>query len=816
VAASYPTLSNELAIGGPRGELPLARKLPLLILSLLGVVLTISFALSYYEIRRSAELAAAERVTGLSQVLGPLMNAQMAARLGLMTRASRDPAIARALDTPARDLDSTARAALARLTPPTDSLTPPELWTADGRLVGSVRLQSPGETSHLRKELDAFPARGDSERVGPLFVANGHAAFWVAVPVRRDGKILGYLAQERRLNSNPNTLRQLRNLIGGGIDLYFRNMRDSTWVNAIGQQVPVPIDSGAYAGSVTRLTFPTTGPSLGASLRIARTPLMMTIAYPAAGYLARAHAILRGLIVIAILLAVIATLVAWAAGRRLVRPLVELTGAAEALAQGEYGRRVAASGDDEVGRLATSFNRMAAQVEDASAESARAFAELTKTAARQRFLAEAGRILAGSISDDRLLVELARFCVPALGDYCSIHLAGADGSIERAQTAHYDPEMEPQVRALVARYKYRIDDGGPVAQALRSQSPVLIPHLDSPSIRRGSPDDTTAGLLDAVGPKSFLCVPLVARGHSVGAISFTMTDSGRVFGEHELSLATELAQRTAVAIDNAMLFRNTLSLQQEAEAASNAKSDFLAKMSHEIRTPINAMMGYAELLQMGIAGPISETQAKYLGRVRASGDHLTSLINEILDLSKIEAGQMLVAPTLGIARDAIEAAATLVRPQAAAKKVELTVENGLDGQVEYYGDPQRIQQILTNLLSNAVKFTPAGGRVTMSAAVRARPGRPELDSSWACLSVCDTGVGIAQEDLDRVFHPFVQVESGYTRSHGGTGLGLTISRDLAHMMGGDITVESIVGEGSTFSLWLPTTKPSPVAQFVQW
>ncbi|HVX38702.1 MAG TPA: ATP-binding protein [Gemmatimonadaceae bacterium] len=801
----------------PLRELPLARKLPLLILSLLAVVLTISLALSYYEVRRSAELAAAERVSGLSQVLGSMVDAQIATRLALMSRAAHDPALDRALATPERDPDPTVHAALAKLSTAADSATPPELWTADGRLVGSVRLESEGETDRLRQEFRDFPTRGDSERVSSFFRENGHTEFWMAVPIRRGGRTVGYIAQERRLNSNPNSLRQLRTLLGSGIDLYFRNAHDTTWVDPIGRPAPTPIDSSAYSRGVARLTLRKTGPALAVTRPIARTPLLVTIEYPAAGYLARPHAILRVLVVIAVLLAVLATLIAWAAGRRLVRPLVELTGAAEAIAHGRYTERVrTASADDELGRLASSFNRMASEVEDASAASARALSELTKTAARQRFLAEAGRILAGSISDDRLLVELARFCVPTLGDYCSIHLAGADGVIHRVETAHYDPEVEPRVRALVARYPYRVDGGGPVAQALRSQSPILIARLDAARLRRESPDGDTAHLLEEVKPSSFLCVPMVARGHAVGAISLTMTDSGRVFGEHELSLATELAQRTAVAIDNAVLYRNTLMLQQEAEAASNAKSDFLAKMSHEIRTPINAMMGYAELLQMGIAGPVAETQARYLSRIRASGDHLTSLINEILDLSKIEAGRMVVAPTLGIARDAIEAAATLIRPQASAKNIDLAIEVDGSDKIEYYGDPQRIQQILTNLLSNAVKFTAPGGRVTMSCTTGAKPGHGGLDARWACISVHDTGVGISPDDLDRVFQPFVQVESGYTRSHGGTGLGLTISRDLAHMMGGDITVESAVGEGSTFSLWLPTTKPAAVAQFVQW
>jgi signal transduction histidine kinase len=229
-------------------------------------------------------------------------------------------------------------------------------------------------------------------------------------------------------------------------------------------------------------------------------------------------------------------------------------------------------------------------------------------------------------------------------------------------------------------------------------------------------------------------------------------------------------------------------------------------MSHEIRTPINAMMGYAELLEMKIAGPITEMQAKQLSRIRASGEHLTALVNEILDLAKIESGRMGVEPTIGISGDAADAALNLIRPQATTKGIELVAKAVGDPRAEYLGDPQRVQQIITNLLSNAVKFTGTGGNVSIRCGTAAQAPIPPTNgtSSWTCITVQDTGVGIAPEDQDRIFHPFVQVDVGYTRAHGGTGLGLTISRNLAQMMGGDISVESVFGEGSRFTLWLPS------------
>jgi signal transduction histidine kinase len=358
---------------------------------------------------------------------------------------------------------------------------------------------------------------------------------------------------------------------------------------------------------------------------------------------------------------------------------------------------------------------------------------------------------------------------------------------------------------LVKHYPNHVDDKSQVSEVIRSQHPMLIPTIDLPSVR-ASADDETKSLLDRIGPTSFMCVPLIARGRAFGAMSFTMTDSGRTCTGEELEVALEVARRTAVAIDNSLIYRRSLALRMEAEAASTAKSDFLAKMSHEIRTPINAMMGYAELLEMGIAGPVTTAQKAQLDRIRASGNHLTELVGEILDLAKIEAGRMSVEQKVASVGDVADAALALIRPQAATKGVVVGSATNGNGKPTFIGDPQRVQQILTNLLSNAVKFTAGGGQVSVQCGLRPRQenpsGRGEHD--WACVTVKDTGVGIARDDFDRIFQPFVQVDDGYTRNHGGTGLGLTISRSLAQMMGGDITVESDVGVGSRFTLWLPS------------
>jgi signal transduction histidine kinase len=325
-------------------------------------------------------------------------------------------------------------------------------------------------------------------------------------------------------------------------------------------------------------------------------------------------------------------------------------------------------------------------------------------------------------------------------------------------------------------------------------------------------------------------VTAVASVATAAAMPFMIPRVHSTIRDAKLSRERELAAARAGALEgaNAELTRLNASLQaalaeaeaarvaaeqarQAAEEANAAKASFLAVMSHELRTPLNAVIGYAELLNLGIAGPVTPAQAEQLGRIRGSADHLVGLIDQVLGFARLEAGRDELRVERFDAAALARETAAMIAPLATGRGLSFRVEVP-DGPVWVRSDPQKVRQILLNLLSNATKYTPAGEITLVLATLAKTSERAAEGGAPLSFHVRDTGIGIAPEHRERIFDAFWQAAPALTRTIGGTGLGLSVSQGLARVLGGDLTVESVPGAGSTFTLMIPAAPPAPAAR----
>src|SRR5262249_18014775 len=330
---------------------------------------------------------------------------------------------------------------------------------------------------------------------------------------------------------------------------------------------------------------------------------------------------------------------------------------------------------------------------------------------------------------------------------------------------------------------------GATGRAATMRAPVQLPDILNEQEFTGS---KVRPIFARLGYRSVLALPLLREGRILGALTVWRKQAGS-FPAEVINLLQTFATQSALAIQNARLFREIEDKSPQIQAANPHKSEFLANMSHELRTPLNAIIGFSEVLGERMFGELNEKQAEYIDDILTSGRHLLSLINEILDLSKVEAGRMELEVAPFDLPLALDNARTFVRERAAKHGINLdvTIEERLS---DFVGDERKIKQILLNLLSNAVKFTPEGGRIGINAR--------QADDSVE-ISVSDTGIGISPVDQAKIFEEFRQVGSNYAHKMEGTGLGLTLAKKFVELHGGRIWVESEVGKGSTFSFTLP-------------
>ena len=479
--------------------------------------------------------------------------------------------------------------------------------------------------------------------------------------------------------------------------------------------------------------------------------------------------------------------------RTLVRPLTALQEGAAQIGAGDLDRHIDVRTGDELEGLAEQFNRMSAQLRESYAGLERKVeqrtAELTEALQYQTATAEILQVISSSVADtqpvfDKILDSCERlFSGTGLGIYVlddagMLRMGGYRGETLGPRGA---------VQAMAGAFPRPLE-GTATEMAIRDRRVV---HFADALADPGVPES-----LQRIAAKirnfSIAVAPMLWEGRGVGAIQVSRSPPAP-FTDKELSLLATFADQAVIAIQNSRLFNEIQSKSRELELANKHKSEFLANMSHELRTPLNAIIGFSEVLSEKMFGEVNDKQLEYLLDIHTSGHHLLSLINDILDLSKIEAGRMeldLASVNLPMLLDNCT---TLVRERASRQGLVLAldVEEGVGNWVV---DVRKLKQVVINLLSNAVKFTPAGGRVTL----RAR----RLDHAVE-IAVVDTGVGIDPDQQALVFEEFRQASGDYLRKSEGTGLGLSLAKRFVELHGGSIRVESEPSRGSTFAVILP-------------
>jgi signal transduction histidine kinase len=435
--------------------------------------------------------------------------------------------------------------------------------------------------------------------------------------------------------------------------------------------------------------------------------------------------------------------------------------------------------EKEIGLLKTFADQAAIAIQNA-----RLFNETKEALEQQTATAEILQVISRSVADAQPVFDAIVASCQRLFNGMAVNLLLPDGGrlCRVARAVHEGTgEAGPQEFPLDLRS---------VSGTCVLQSRVMA-IADAEAVAADYP--LTPELARQIGWRSALFVPLVSEGAGVGCIGILRGQAGG-FDDKEIALAQTFAEQAVIAIQNARLFREIQDKSRQLEIANLHKSEFLANMSHELRTPLNAIIGFSEVLIERMFGELNDKQDDYLKDIHSSGRHLLSLINDILDLSKIEAGRMELDVETFDVPSALANAMTLVRERAQRHGITLGIEVAPE-LGELRADERKFKQIMLNLLTNAVKFTPDGGRVDVRARL-AEDGVLEV-------AVADTGIGIAPEDQAAVFEEFRQVGRHYTNKHEGTGLGLALTKRFVELHGGRLWLDSELGKGSTFSFTLP-------------
>jgi signal transduction histidine kinase len=475
--------------------------------------------------------------------------------------------------------------------------------------------------------------------------------------------------------------------------------------------------------------------------------------------------------------------------RRMVGPIQALRAGAARIGSGDLSQRISVKTGDELEGLADQFNDMAGRLQESYADLENKVEvrthELAQSVAELRALGEVSQAVNSTLDLNEVLntivtkaVQLSETDAGAIYDY---------DETKREFGLRSTYGMDEAMIAAIKERHVRISDPG-IGQAALQRTPVAIADA------RDQPASEIFDMVMRAGFRALLIVPLLAAEQRiVGALVVRRKRPGE-FSKQTIDLLQTFAAQSVLAIQNARLFQEIGDKSRQLAEASQHKSQFLANMSHELRTPLNAILGYTELILDEIYGETPDKMRGVLERVQRNGKHLLGLINDVLDLSKIEAGQLMLSLSDYSLKNVIQTVFSAIEPLASEKQIALKIDVAPE-LPQGRGDERRLTQVLLNLVGNAIKFTDIG-----EVSIKGSSANGSFN-----VAVRDTGPGISTADQAKLFQEFQQADNSITKKKGGTGLGLAISRRIIEMHGGRIWVESSLGQGSTFTFALPVT-----------
>lgn len=512
-----------------------------------------------------------------------------------------------------------------------------------------------------------------------------------------------------------------------------------------------------------------------------------------------------GIIAITVVIIVAISLTSIIITRRYIsRPLWKLQESASLIAHGDLDTSIDTGSSDEIGSLAKDLNVMRESIKQLFGELSESKEQLEEySRTLEQKVKKRTRQLARSVEELEALGEVSQ-AVNSTIDLQTVlitivtratELSDSDAGIiyefdEADEAFHVRAahRISPEHLEALRKTPFRLAEGA-LGHAVATKAPCQVADIQ---LDRQFAAPQVWDVLAELGFRSLLSIPLIRESRLIGGLSVYRRNSGE-FPEQIVTILQTFAAQSVLAIQNARLFREIQDKSRELEITGQHKSQFLANMSHELRTPLNAIIGFSEVLLEKMFGDLNDKQEEYLNDIFTSGEHLLDLINDVLDLSKIEAGMLGIELEAVDLRKLLQGSLVVVRERALAHGIELKLAVTDDiGTIT--ADERKVKQVIFNLLSNAMKFTPDKGEV----GIRAR-----MTDGVVEIAVWDTGVGIAEEDQQRIFEEFQQAEQGLTDKTEGTGLGLALTKKLVTLHGGRIWVESDQGDGSTFTFTLP-------------